>query len=163
MIALAPLPRSFNVPQGRTATAGENESIRIVRRLSQLSSNAPKKKPTRRSTGATACGTSWELPSQFAIATAVNAINGLRRLPAATSVARLVPLGQLQFGCPTEVISAVIHVTLLVGLDVAHLLSLITLVALESSTIATDLGAKRSIRIRTMTPTLSTPPRVAFL
>jgi hypothetical protein len=84
-----------------------------------------------------------ELPSQLAIATAVNAIDGLRSLPAAASVARLVPLGQLQFGCPTEVIGAVIHFTLLVELDVAHLLSLITLVAFESSTIATGPGAKK--------------------
>jgi hypothetical protein len=106
---------------------------------------------------------SSELPSQLAVATAVNAVDGLRSLPAAASVTRLVPLGQLHFGCPTEVIGAVIHFTLLVELDVAHLLSLFTLVAFESSTIATGPGAKRCTRIHTMPSTLPTPPWVAFL
>jgi hypothetical protein len=40
-------------------------------------------------------------------------------------------LRQLHFGRATEVIGAVVHFTLLVLLDVAHLLSLITLDALR--------------------------------
>lgn len=57
----------------------------------------------------------------------MNAINGLRCLPATSRVARLVLLRELRSRCPTEVVGAVIHVALLVELDVAHLLSLITL------------------------------------
>jgi hypothetical protein len=72
-----------------------------------------------------------ELPSHFASAAAVNAIDGLRSLSAAASVARLVPLRELHFRRPTEVVGAVIHFTLLVELDVAHLLSLVTIGRLE--------------------------------
>lgn len=74
----------------------------------------------------------------------MNAVNGLRRLPAATSVTGLVALGQLHLRRATEVISAVVHFTLLVLLDVAHLLSLVTLDAFASSTTANDVSAKRT-------------------
>lgn len=68
-----------------------------------------------------------ELPGHLAIAATVNAIHRLRSFPAAASMARLVALRELHLRGTTEVVGAVVHVALLVELDVAHLLSLITL------------------------------------
>lgn len=72
----------------------------------------------------------------------MNAVNGLRRLSTATSMTRLIPLRQLQLRSPTEVVGTVIHFSLLVVLDVAHLLPLVTLDASQSSTTATNRSAK---------------------
>src|SRR5829696_960695 len=62
------------------------------------------------------------LPGHLAIATAMNAVDRLRRLASLTTVRRPILLGRLHLRSATDAVVAVIHVALLVQLDVAHLL-----------------------------------------